>query len=292
MSAIPITPPDCDPPPKDPAPATHRLPPGTCDTHFHVFGPQQRYPMDPRRNYTPHQSTLDDYRRVMSAVGIERGVIVQPSVYGTDNRATLDALREGGADFRAIAVLGADVDDDELEQMNRLGVRGVRLNLVNPQMVGLADTLSILRRMRHHGWHLQVHIDLGRNPDALDALGDAPEFPVVIDHMGKLPPATRRHDLMARLEAGACWVKLSAPYRVSAQPSPHADLTELVRAIADANPERVLWGSDWPHTELHDGTPSAGALADLVHAWFPDEALRRQICVVNPARLYGFAEPT
>jgi len=292
MSASPTAVPDCDPPPNDPTRATHRLPPGTCDTHFHVFGPQGRYPMDPRRNYTPHESTLEDYRRVMSAVGIERGVIVQPSVYGTDNRATLDALREGGPAFRAIAVMRADVGDDELEQMHRLGVRGVRLNLLNPQMIGLEDTLSILRRTRGHGWHLQVHVDLARQPDALGVLGDAPEFPVVIDHMGKLPPATRRHQLMARLAAGACWVKLSAPYRVSRQPSPHADLTPLVRALADANPQRVLWGSDWPHTELHQGTPSAGPLADLLHAWFPDEALRRQICVANPARLYGFTEST
>jgi len=280
--------PDCDPPPRDPAPAAQPLPRGTCDAHFHVFGPQARYPMDPRRNYTPHESSLDDYRRVMRAAGIERGVIVQPSVYGTDNRATLDALRMGGPSFRAVVVPPADVDDAALEEMHALGARGVRLNLQNPQMLGMDDALAIVQRMASHGWHLQVFLDLQRAPDALDAICARTQVPVVVDHMGKLAPSTRMHPLLARLRSGACWVKLSAPYRVSAQPSPHADLTGLVRALADANRERVLWGSDWPHTELRAGTPEAAALAALVHAWFPDEAMRMQVCVANPARLYGF----
>jgi len=280
--------PDCDPPPREPASAAQRLPAGTCDAHFHVFGPQDRYPMDARRNYTPHASSLDDYRRVMHAVGIDRGVIVQPSVYGTDNRATLDALRAGGERFRAIVVPPADVSDGELAGMHALGVRGVRLNLHNPQMLAMDDALSIVERMAGSGWHLQAFLDLQRDPAALDTLCDRTRVPVVVDHMGKLAPSTRTHPLMDRLRAGSCWVKLSAPYRVSGEPAPHADLTGLVRALADANPERVLWGSDWPHTELHAGTPEARDLAALVHAWFPDEAMRRQVCVVNPARLYGW----
>jgi predicted TIM-barrel fold metal-dependent hydrolase len=291
MSATPPAAPDCDPPPRDPTPASRKLPAGTCDTHFHVFPPQSSYPMDPRRNYTPHECGLDDYRRVMRAIGIARGVIVQPSVYGTDNRATLDALRAGGPDFRAIAVLAPDVTDGELERMHELGVRGLRLNLVNPQMVNLDDTLAILRRMAGRGWHLQVQLELGKTPDALRGLCEQADVPVVVDHMGKLPPSTRTHPLMDRLKDGSCWVKLSAPYRVSAQGSPHTDLTGLVRAFADANPQRVLWGSDWPHTELRHGTPAAASLADLVHTWFPDEVLRRQICAVNPARLYGYPSP-
>jgi predicted TIM-barrel fold metal-dependent hydrolase len=285
-----IAAPDCDPPPRNPAPAARMLPRGTCDTHFHVFGPQGRYPMDPRRNYTPHECSLDDYGQVMRAIGIERGVIVQPSVYGNDNSATLDALRTGGSAFRAIAVPPADVSDDELEYMNRIGVRGIRLNLVNPAMLNTDDGLSMLRRMSKQGWHLQVQLDLANKPDALRAICDKVDAPVVVDHMGKLAPSTRQHDLMDMLKSGACWVKLSAPYRVSAQPSPHPDLTDFVRTLADANPERVMWGSDWPHTELHGGTPSAASLAALVHAWFPDEAMRRQVCVTNPARLYGYAD--
>jgi len=290
MTAALPTPPDCDPPPRDPAPAAQPLPPGTCDAHFHVFGPQARYPMDARRNYTPHEATLADYRREMRAIGIARGVIVQPSVYGTDNRATLDALQAGGDAFRAIVVPPADVSDAELARMHALGVRGVRLNLQNPQMLGIDDALSIAHRMAPSGWHLQVFLDLQRDPAALDALCDRARVPIVVDHMGRLAPSTRAHPLLDRLRSGACWVKLSAPYRVSDQPAPHADLTGLVQALAAANPERVVWGSDWPHTELHHGTPQAAALAALVHAWFPDEAMRREVCVVNPARLYGWSD--
>ncbi len=292
MSAIPAALPDCDPPPRDPEAAARRLPAGTCDTHFHVFGPQARYPMDARRSYTPHPSSLDDYRKVMRAIGIDRGVIVQPSVYGTDNSATLDALAAGGPDFRAIVVPAAEVGDEELARMHALGVRGVRLNLVNPQMVGIAPTLALLRRVASRGWHLQVQLDLARQPDSLRAVCAEAGVPVVVDHMGKLLPATRGHALFDLLRSGACWVKLSAPYRVSAAPAPHDDLAGLVRALADANPHRVLWGSDWPHTELHGGMPAAASLAELVHTWFPEEALRHRVCVANPAELYGFAGPT
>ncbi len=290
MSATPPALPDCDPPPRHPGPAAAKLPVGSCDSHFHVFGPQARYPMDPRRNYTPHESSLDAYREVMGAIGIGRGVIVQPSVYGTDNRATLDALRAGGPAFRAIVVPAADVSDTELERMHALGVRGVRLNLLNPQMLTLEAALDILGRVAGLGWHLQVLLDLGKEPDALRALVTRTSVPVVVDHMGKLAPATRHHALFDLLKAGVCWVKLSGSYRVSAEPSPHADLTGLARAFADANPEQVLWGSDWPHTELHHGTPSAASLAALVHAWLPDDALRRRICVSNARRLYGFTD--
>ncbi|MDQ2780615.1 MAG: amidohydrolase family protein [Pseudomonadota bacterium] len=246
--------------------------------------------MDPRRNYTPHESSLDAYRKVMGAIGIGRGVIVQPSVYGTDNRATLDALQAGGPAFRAIVVPAADVSDDQLERMHALGVRGLRLNLLNPQMLTLDAALAILARVAGRGWHLQVLLDLGKEPDALRSLVDKTSAPVVVDHMGKLAPNTRKHPLFDLLKAGACWVKLSGAYRVSAEPPPHADLTGLARAFADANPAQVIWGSDWPHTELHQGTPSAASLAALVQAWLPDEALRHQICVSNASRLYGFIE--
>src|SRR5947209_715745 len=175
--------------------------------------------------------------------------------------------------------------------MHAAGARGVRLNLVNPQMVKVEDTLAIVHRMAGHGWHLQVQLDLARDPGSLAALCDRVRVPVVVDHMGKLPPATRAHPLMDLLRAGVCWVKLSAPYRVSAQPSPHTDLTGLVRAFAEANPLRVVWGSDWPHTELHRGTPTIASIAALVHAWFEDPALRRQVCVGNPAQLYGWPNP-
>jgi len=282
--------PDCDPPPRVPTRAAERLPAGTCDSHLHVFGPPARYPLDPRRNYTPHECSLADYRQVMEAIGVDRAVLVQPSVYGTDNSALLDALRAGGAAFRGVAVLAPGTDDAALRAMHALGVRGLRLNLVNPQVVGVPQVLALLERLAVLGlpWHLQVLADLAREPDALRSLCERTDAPIVVDHMGKLPPAARDHPLFALLKSGRCWVKLSAPYRASVEPPPYRDVAGLAQRLAEANPERVLWGTDWPHTELRSGTPDAALLAQLLHRWLPDAAMREQACVINPARLYHF----
>lgn len=281
---------DCDPPAPAACRSEQRLPAGTCDSHLHVFGPHARYPLDTRRNYTPHECSLDNYRQVMQAIGVDRAVLVQPSVYGTDNSAMLDALRAGGTAFRGVAVLSPDTNDDALKDMHALGVRGIRLNLLNPQVVSAGEVLTLLQRLKRleMTWHLQVLADLARDPDALLSLCGKTDAPIVVDHMGKLPPFVRKHPLFDLLKSGSCWVKLSAPYRVSAEPPPHGDLANLVRALADANPAQALWGTDWPHTELHNGTPGAASLADLLHSWFPDLATLRQICVTNPARLYEF----
>jgi predicted TIM-barrel fold metal-dependent hydrolase len=290
MNAEPQPLPDCDPPPRSPARAVRGLPAGACDSHLHVFGPHARYRLDARRNYTPHECSLDDYRQVMRTTGIERAVLVQPSVYGTDNSAMLDALREGGPAFRAVAVPAPDSTDAALRDMHVLGVRGIRLNLLNPQVVGIDQALALLERTKGLGfaWHLQVLADLARDPRALLSLCDKTDAAIVVDHMGKLPPAARTHPLFDLLRAGRCWVKLSAPYRVSVEPSPYRDIAGLARALAEANPARALWGSDWPHTELRDGTPEAALLVDLLHGWFPGPTALEQVCVTNPARLYGF----
>lgn len=282
--------PDCDPPARVPSRAERRLPAGTCDSHLHVFGPHSRYPLDPRRNYTPHECSLDGYRQVMQAIGIERAVLVQPSVYGTDNSAMLDALRAGGAGFRGVAVLAPGTSDDELKNMHALGVRGIRLNLLNPQVVGFDEALCLLERVKQLGmaWHLQVLTNVARDPQSLLSLRDKTDATIVVDHMGKLSPFARRHGLFDMLKAGRCWVKLSAPYRVSAEPQPYADIAKLVRALVETNPAQALWGTDWPHTELHNGTPDAALLAQWMQTCFPDPATLRQICVTNPAHLYQF----
>jgi predicted TIM-barrel fold metal-dependent hydrolase len=281
---------DCDPPARGPLRASRRLPGGTCDSHLHVFGPHARYPLDPRRSYTPHECSLDDYRQVMQAIGIDRAVLVQPSVYGCDNSATLDALRAGGDAFRGIAVLAPGTTDDTLKAMHALGVRGIRLNLLNPQVVGADDVLTLLARAKKLGlaWHLQVLVDMARDPNSLLSLCDRTDVIVVVDHMGKLSPLARRHSPFDLLASGRCWVKLSAPYRVSAEAPPYGEIANLARALVDANPAQALWGTDWPHTELHEGTPEAAMLADVLHGWFPDRATLEQICVANPARLYEF----
>lgn len=270
------------------------LPPGTCDTHFHVFGEAARYPLDPRRNYTPSVCALVQYREVMRACGIERAVLVQPSVYGTDNRQLLDALREGGAAFRGIVVPRADIGDDELEAMHALGVRGIRLNLVNPQVLSIDAALALAARTKRLGWHLQVHVAL-HMPDSdalLERIAARSQVPLVVDHMGRPSPgAPAPRSLLGLVESGRAWVKLSAAYRISRSgPPDFADVLPLARSLIDANPERLLWGSDWPHSELFATPPRTADLVDLLPAWLPDEALRRLVCVDNPARLYGYSD--
>jgi predicted TIM-barrel fold metal-dependent hydrolase len=270
---------------------------GFCDSHLHVFGDPARYPLDPRRNYTPERATLAQYRAVMAACGIERAVLVQPSVYGTDNGCMLDALRqaaqEGGDAFRAVAVPDATSSDAELEAMHALGVRGIRLNLVNPQVLDVDAGLALTARMKHRGWHLQLHVSL-RHAGAAQLAALAPRadrfgIALVVDHMGRADPAALPRLLIDLLADGKVWVKLSAAYRNSAAPAPgYGDLMPLVSALVAANPDQLLWGSDWPHTELSGAAPQAVDLVQLFAIWTPDAATRQKIGVANPARLYGF----
>ncbi|HEX7441300.1 MAG TPA: amidohydrolase family protein [Caldimonas sp.] len=269
------------------------LPPGTCDTHMHVFGEQARYPLDARRNYTPHVCTLDQYRDVMALCGIERAVLVQPSVYGSDNSLLLDALREGGPAFRGVAVPHPDASEGELAAMHAAGVRGVRLNLVNPAVLGIDEALALSERTAALGWHLQVQValDTAAGEAALRQIAVRVRVPLVVDHMGRPAPGPAPRTLAELLATGRGWVKLSAPYRISRQPAPaHADLLPLVQSLVAANPERLLWASDWPHSERTQSTPHDADLVDLLALWVPDAAIRRRICVDNPARLYGTEE--
>jgi len=288
--------PDCAPPQRARRAPRARLPEGTCDCHFHVFGERARYPLDPRRNYTPHVATLADHRAVMAACGLSRAVLVQPSVYGTDNACLLDALgeaaKEGGA-YRGIVVPDAAASDEELLAMDALGVRGVRLNVVNPQMLAIDDAIALCARMRSRDWHLQVHLMLaGDGAATLARLADRVDVPIVVDHFGRPAAGAALPQLLLDLVAsGRVWVKLSAAYRIVRPDRAQADLQPLVDALVAANPARLVWGSDWPHTELQTATPHDADLVDLLVATLPDEATLRRVCVDNPASLYGFRVP-
>lgn len=282
--------PRCEPPQSPVRRPRFALPAGTCDTHIHVIGPADRYPLDPRRNYTPVAGSLAQYREVMAACGIARAVLVQPSVYGTDNSQLLDALREGGDAFRGVVVLAANVSDADLDAMHALGVRGSRLNLVNPQVVALGEVVALCARVASRGWHLQVQI---RWSDAAQAtlvgLAAQVETPLVIDHMGRPPGVEAPRALLDLLASGRGWVKLSAPYRLDAAgDSPHAALLPLVHALVAANSDQLLWASDWPHTERFAPTPNDADLVDLLPAWLGSDDLCHRVCVANPGRLYGY----
>jgi predicted TIM-barrel fold metal-dependent hydrolase len=261
-----------------------RLPGGTCDCHIHVFAAADRHRLEATRDYTPVEVLLDDYRRLMAAYGIDRAVLIQPSVYGTDNTLVLDALREEPDRLRAVAVIPADLSDGGIAALDRAGVRGVRINRVNPGGLPLAAVAELGRRLARFGWHIQLHV----RPEelaALATLASRSPVPLVIDHFGLVPPAdAMAADLVALVESGSCYVKLSAPYRIAGAAPP--GFRPLVDRLVAARPDRLLWGSDWPHVGCFDAMPDDGDLAIAAAEWLPTAALRHAVFVANPMELY------
>ncbi|MCG5236356.1 amidohydrolase family protein [Xanthobacter oligotrophicus] len=283
----------CLPPrPVGPLPTVRLLPPGTCDAHMHVFGPVARYPLAVARNYTPHPVPFADYRPVMAALGIDRAVLVQPSVYGTDNSALLDTLRQAPGQLRGVVVVPPSISDGDLAGLHHAGVRGIRVNRRNPGGLALEDLALLGRRIAPLGWHIQLQVEIGQGAPLAPLVESCP-VPVVLDHLGLLDPTRPVGDaafaeVLALLAAGNLWLKLSAPYRVSRMATPYTDLAPFVEALMACRPDRLLWGSDWPHTELwrdmpDDLDPGLRLGFDRV-----PEAIRQLIFVANPARLYGF----
>lgn len=279
----------------DPAPRAPRfaMPPLACDTHAHVFGPASRYPYTPNRSYTPPDASFAQYKALLRALGAERGVLVQPSVYGTDNSLMADTLRDAGPNFRGVAVLDDKASDAELEALHAVGVRGVRCNLLFRGGVDFAAVEALARRIAPLGWHLQFLLDVTRFEDLERKLSALP-VDSVVDHMGHFAVAEGVghpgfQALLSLLRGGRSWVKLSGSYRLTGlQHPPYRDVTPIARALVEAAPDRCVWATDWPHPQFHIPMPNDGDLLDQLPDWVPDEALRRRILVDNPARLYDF----
>jgi len=271
-----------------------RVPPLACDSHVHVYDP--RFPMAwPSLRATP-QASVAGLRLLRERLGTARVVIVQPAAYGTDNAVTVDAIAQLGADVaRGVAVLHPQVADDELQELHAAGVRGLRFSQHDPRTaVTTADMIEPLaQRVADLGWHVQLHLK-GDQIVELAALIRRLPTPVVFDHMGRIPqPFGIRHaafDIVReRLDAGRAWVKLSGPYLDTQTGSPrYADMKPVARGYIDTAPERLVWGSDWPHPTERDTKPDDAVLLDLLQEWVPDEPTRRRILVENPAALYGF----
>jgi predicted TIM-barrel fold metal-dependent hydrolase len=280
--------PEFDPNPRLPQP---QLPPLTCDTHHHIFGPYARYPLQPLRSYTPPEATLADYLRMCKALGIERSVLVHPSIYGTDLTSLIDTLEACRDRMRGVAVIDESISDQALARLDRAGVRGVRFNVLFKGGTPLAQARAIGARVARLGWHVQLLIDLAGHPSFYDDWKDFPA-PVVVDHMGHMAAshgvdAPGFRGMLRLLSEGRCWVKLSGAYRTSALGHPYVDTLPFVEALVAANPERLVWGTDWPHPAVQ-AMPNDGDLAGLVPVWLPRKELREQVLVRNPAKLYGF----
>lgn len=269
------------------------VPPGSCDAHVHVFEPEDRYPHVARPQYTLPFGNLRQLQAATGALGIERFAIVQPTFYGTDNRCMLDALDAAGACARGVAMVKDDLDESGLREMHRRGVRAMRLDLFARRDLPTRELSAYISRCvdrtRALGWHLQFYTPGWVVRDLIPYLGDV-QADFVIDHMGYMleSDGLTRADFDRLLRAvadGRGWFKLSGFYRV-AKDGNYAKLRPLARAIVETVPDRVVWGSDWPH--IPDGGRDTGELLDLLGHWVPEDDLRRRILADNPARLYGF----
>jgi predicted TIM-barrel fold metal-dependent hydrolase len=284
------------------------LPAGACDCHTHVFGDPRRFPFAAGRVYTPEPASVDEMRALHRAIHADRVVIVQPSVYGTDNACTLDAIRQLGPRARGVAVIDERTPDAALDEMHRGGIRGVRINLatggVTDPDVSRRRFDAAAGRVKRRAWHIQIYTDL-LMIDAMKSQIGASPVPVVFDHFGgaqaKLGTKQPGFDLLlALVRAGKAYVKISGAYRSSTQAPDYPDAAPLARALVAANAERILWGTDWPHPDsaqvagrkATDIAPllqiDDGRVLNQLAVWAPDAAVRKTILVDNPARLYGF----
>lgn len=274
-----------------PAPA---LPADACDSHMHIFDP--RFAASPHWKRQPPRAEVAAYRLLQQRLGTSRTVVVNPSTYGTDNACTLDALAQLGEQARGVAVVAEDVTDDELDRLAAQRVCGLRVNFVTPQSWGVTTPrmlTTLARKVARLGWHIQVFVHPEQLVELEPVLAVLP-VPLVIDHMARIDPAEGADAAAfaaARrlLDGGNTWMKLSGVYMRSRDGAPaYRDAFALGRALVEAAPERLVWGSDWPHTTETPGTVDDAALANVLAAWCGDEAVRRRILVDNPAKLYGF----
>lgn len=281
----------------DPSPRAPRVsvPAHACDVHAHVCGPRDRFPLVANRLYNPPEASVSDYLHMLDTLGIERGVLVQPSVYGTDNSAMLEALGAAPSRLRAVAVLPFDVSAVEVERLHALGVRGVRCNIVDLKEGRGQLPLEGLRRLAGtiaaFGWHIEFLMHVNEFPELDRQLSDLP-VPLVFGHLGYVPSqlgTTDGFDALLRLaRAGRAWVKLTAPYRLTGEPFPYPSTLAAARALLSEVPDRLLWGSDWPHVFIRSAMPNDGDLFNLFADWVGDPALLQNILVDHPAQLYGF----
>lgn len=284
------------------------VPPGACDCHTHVIGDPRRFPMAASRTYTPQQASVEDLRALHRALGIERVVIVQPSVYGTDNACTLDALRQIGPSARGIAVVDDRAPASALDEMEAAGIRGIRINLATAGQtdpdVARRRLEAAVQRIGGRRWHIQMYATLPVI-SAIRAQLEACPVPLVFDHFGGARAAGGTDQpgfdvLLDLIASNRAWVKMSAPYRGSSLRPAYADMGPLATALVARNRRRVLWGSDWPHPDTsaaagrspRDVSPhlpidDAAVLAQLP-GWAGDRATLKTILVDNPAALYGF----
>ena len=289
-------------------PVSFEIPANACDCHTHIFADPRRYPFIPERTYTPEIALPAEMSKLHRALHVKRVVVVTPSVYGADNSATLFGIKARGRDARGVVVIAANTTARDLDAMDNAGVLGIRLNLLTTGAVNPAAARSRLQaalgQVRKLGWHVQIYANLDVVSSIKPLVLDSP-VPVVFDHFGGAIAAKGLEqpgfaDLVELVRSGKAYVKISGAYRASTRGPDYADVAPFAQALIAANPDRILWGTDWPHPD--NVTPAGrrptevtpllqiddGRLLNQLPMWAPDAATRRKILAENPARLYGF----
>jgi predicted TIM-barrel fold metal-dependent hydrolase len=287
-------------------PVNFTIPEGTCDCHVHTFDPQH-FPYSPSRPYTPEPVSVDELRSLHKALHMDRVIVVQTTVYGTDNSGALDAMKKLGSRARGVAVIDEKTPESALDEMDHAGIRGIRLNLetagqTDPE-IGRKRFQAAVERIKTRKWHIQIYARLSVIEGIKDLVAAAP-MPVVFDHFGGMQAGLGADQLgfsslMTLVRTGKAYVKISAPYRSSTDAPDYPDVAPLARALVASNPQRILWGSDWPHPGIPvPGRSNAeitpffqiddGRVLNFLPKWVPNAATRKSILVENPAKLYGF----
>ncbi len=289
--ALNLTP--CPPPRPAPHPPARRPPEDACDSHCHIFGPFERFPLPDDRSFTPSEAPEPALRALHDTLGFSRAVIVQSQGHGVDHGPLLEALAGNPERYRGVALLKSSTPQADILRLDAAGVCGVRFNFLSH--LGGTPNLDaagmVARRVAPLGWHVAIHVagtDLVRHADFIAGL----PTPVVIDHMAR-PDLDAdldaiRATLFRLLDTGRVWVKLSGADRLSKAGAPYADVVPYARSLLDHAPERMLWGSDWPHVNLHGAMPDDGTLVDWIDAIAPSADLKRRLLVDNPQALFGF----
>lgn len=286
----------CMPPDPNPQKPKFKPPPGTCDTHCHIFGPPQVFPYSERRRYTPPAAPLEHYLMMLDVIGVDRGIVVQPNVHDTDNRVSIDAIARSNGRLRGVGRIDDDTTEKELEAMHAGGIRGIRFEFVEGRRgsTNLPLFERMIERVRPLGWHIELHVDpkvLVEHADWFRGL----DLISVVDHFARIQTADGINQpafrlLLELMERPNYWVKISGADQRTNAPYPHADVVPFAHALIAKAQDRVLWGTNWPHSNLfqYGSTPNDGLLLNLMLDFAPDESIRNKILVDNPARLFGF----
>ena len=285
----------CPGPDYDTRPPKIKPPPGACCTQAHVFGPADKFPYSEGRGYTPPDAGIETYLNLLEILGLDRGVIVHGSAHGSDNRASLDGIARAPDRLRGIAVVDPEISDAALEELDAGGMRGIRLSTMLKGGVGSEQLAPMADKIRGLGWHIVLHVNDSKEIAELNSTLRNLPVPIVIDHLSRVRGGQGvdyvGFQALLRLmrETDHVWGKISSWYRLTDIGPPYDDMTPIARAMIAARPDRVIWGTNWPHPILWDHLmPNDGDLFNQFMDWAADDATRHQILVHNPAALYGF----